>query len=502
MVVPLRRLAHDEYAFTLNDLLSNAQAKAEVNQAVATFAADPVSLGFRNSAAFLEVKGVQAQAYFDAAEAVATKAVADLPALGVCTTPSEATCAQRFITTFGRRLYRRALSTGEQAAYTKVYADARTRGDAFATSIGGVVTAFLLSPHFLYRVELDDAGSGPVRPVSQLELAARLSYLFWRSAPDEQLLTAAEQGRLDSPAAVEAEARRLLADAKGRRMTQFFGEWLNVDELSGLRRNATFYPGLNPELPQLLATEVESLVRDVLWSGDGKLSTLLTAPYTFMNPALATHYGYTGVTGSGWSKVAYHPGRAGLLMTGGVVINHDKEARSSIVNRGLRMRTDVFCAVVQAPPNNIPSLEAIEENQTQAARLAQHRTDASCNGCHKLMDPLGEPFESIDAVGRERTRDERGFELTFSSTLTSTDVDGPVAGPVELVSRLAQSNEVSSCFVTQLSRFARGMKETSASACSDYRLMQSFRASQGDIRELLIAFTQTDDFLYRSVGEL
>jgi hypothetical protein len=497
-VAPLRRLAHDEYRFTLLDLFSNAQAQAAVNTAVAAFGGDPVSLGFRNGATFLEIKGVQGQSYFDAAEAIAGRAAADLPGLGVCTTPSEATCASDFIRRFGKRAYRRPLTTAEVTAYTSMYTAARMRGDTFATAIEGLVLGFLLSPHMLYRVEPNETGAPPVRPLNGFELASRLSYAFWRSGPDQALLDAAEQGRLGTPAEVEAQARRLLADAKASRLTQFFEEWLDIDEVATMRRNGTTFPNLNAQLGPLLVTEAQELIKSVM-RGDGKLSTLLTADYTFANQALAQHYGLSGVTGTAFTRVSLaNRQRRGLLMSGGVIANHDKEIRTSIVNRGVKIRTQMLCQVVPAAPNNIPALGAISQNQTQADRLAQHRADPACAGCHVLMDPLGVPFEGIDAVGRERTQDENGRTLSLAGSIDFTaDADGPVSNGVELVTRFAASQEVSQCFVTQLGRFMRGHQETTATACSDYRLNEAYRRSGGDMREVLVTMTQTDDFLYR-----
>jgi Protein of unknown function (DUF1592)/Protein of unknown function (DUF1595)/Protein of unknown function (DUF1587) len=252
--VGLRRLAHDEYRFTLTDVLPSSQTKTAVSTAVAAFPPDPVSLNFKNSAAFLDVNEVLFSQYFAAAETIAEKAAADLPTLLPCTAPGttagDLTCAQQFITRFGRTLYRRALTADEASAYATLYSAARTRGDAFPTAIQGVVMAFLLSPNFLYRVEVDDASQGPVRAVSSVELASRLSYLVWRSSPDDALLTQAERGELATPDQVEAATNRLLADPKASRFTQFFEESLDVDAISNLQRDTTIFPNLDAQLPR------------------------------------------------------------------------------------------------------------------------------------------------------------------------------------------------------------------------------------------------------------
>lgn len=498
-VTPLRRLAHEEYRHAAGDLFGTAAVSGVVSAQVDGFAADPVSLGFKNSAAFLDVKSVLMQQYFDAAEAIAAKAVEALPTLLPCT-GDEATCAAQFIPRFGRKAYRRALTDAERQAYVALYTQARARGDDFKTAIEGVLLAFLLSPHFAYRVEVDDVGSGPVRALRPQELATRLSFLFWRSGPDDALLTAAEAGRLGTAQDVEREARRLLADPKAARLTQLYEEWLDVDELGGLRRDGAAYPGLDARLGEDLREEVRAYVRSVLLDGDGTLATLLTSPHTFVNGALAQHYRLPGITGAAWTRVQQPGRRGGLLMLGGALIPHDKEARTSIVMRGLGLRTQLLCQVVPAPPPDVPALGDISPDQTQADRLAQHRSNPSCSGCHSVMDPLGVPLEGFDAVGRARTADERGRALSTLGRLTNTDVDGPVSDGLELVTKLSTSAQVRSCFATQAFRFVSGRQETAVNACSTFRLKARFAETGGNMRELFVALTQTDDFLFRRVA--
>ncbi len=501
--VGLRRLAHDEYRFTVSDVLPGTEAKTAVGAAVASFPPDPISLNFKNNASFLEVNDVLFSEYFTAAESIAEKAVADLPTLLPCTAPGttagDLTCAQQFINRFGRLLYRRALSADEASAYSTLYSAARTRGDAFPTAIQGVVMAFLLSPNFLYRVEVDDAATGSVRPVSSVELASRLSYLLWRSAPDDTLLAQAERGELATPDQVEVAANRLLADPKASRFTQFFEESLDVDAIASLQRDTTIFPNLDAQLPQLFLEETQRFITQVTFAGDAKLSTLLTAPYTFVNGPLAQHYGISGVTGANFSKVSVTGQRGGLMTLAGPLVNHDKQNRTSIVNRGLKVRTQLLCQIVPAPPPNVPALGTVSADQTQADRLAQHRQDPACAGCHTRMDPLGSAFEQLDAVGRARTTDEHGRALSASGTLSGTDVDGDVTDARDLMSHLARSPMVHDCLVTNLSRFASGQKEASDNTCQTFQLKARFRQSGGNVKDLLVGLARSDDFRFRRV---
>jgi hypothetical protein len=498
---PMRRLSHDEYRHSLTDVFDQPALEAAVSAQAKALLADSQSLGFRNGAAFLDVKLVLAQQYMDAAEALSTAATSDLGKLLPCTESGDGlACATQFIEAFGKRLYRRPLTAAEVQAYQKVYGDARASSSDFKTGIQWLVFTFLQSPGFLYRVELDVAGGPGVRPVTPLELASRLSFLFWQSVPDAALLEAAEGGQLSDKADVEREARRLLADPRSQRVFGFFEQWLALGRLSGMSRDPTAFPNLDPKLPELLMGETEAFVKGVVFEGDGRLETLLTAPYTFLNQPLAKHYGYSGITGEAFQKFTYPGRRAGLLMLGGVMASNDVATRTSIIRRGAGIRTRIMCQIIPTPPSVVPALGPIDANLSQADRLAIHRTDPNCAVCHLRIDSLGSPFEAIDPVGRDRTLDEAGRAVQTAGELTGSvdqELNGVVSDGLEMVGKLAQSAEVSSCFTTQLYRFSQGRKEEDSDACSRYQLTERFRSTSGDIRELLVAMSQMDDFLYR-----
>jgi len=496
---PIRRLSNAEYRNTIADLLDD---EALADQVTGSFVSETESLGFRNSAKFLQVNTVTAQHYMDAAEEIAKQVRAQPASVLPCAPPAanaESACAAQFIADFGRKAYRRPLTNDELASYQAIYDKARADYN-FATGIEWLAFSMLQSPHFLNRVEFTDApasGDAYAR-ASSYEMASRLSFLLWQSMPDAALFEAAEQDALATDADVAAQARRMLADPKAKRVYQFFEQWLDVDELPAMERDLELYPDYDPGLPALLAQETRAFVDHVLWEGGGDFATLLTAPYTYANAALAEHYGLSGVSGSDFVQVDT-PGRAGVLTLGGVVSVHDKPTRSSIVLRGLRVRTELLCQVVGAPPADIVvDLPEIAPGMPQSKRLEMHRAEPLCAGCHNLMDPLGEPFESFDATGRLRTEDEQGNPVqtagAISHTLTS---DATVADAIELSAKLAASDEVRACFATQAFRFFYGREEGDADSCSIKQLVSAFEQSNYSIQELLVALTQTDAFLYR-----
>jgi hypothetical protein len=500
---PMRRLSNAEYRNTINDLFSNIPAvQTLVSTATSGFPSEPESLGFRNSGDYLTVPQLAAQKYLDAAEQVAETAAAATNLVTCAGGVQDAKCATTFINSFGKKVYRRPLVAEDTARYDALYQKAITAGYDFKTGIEWIVFAMLQSPQFLYRVELGSAPTNNVAKPTQYELATRLSYLYTQSMPDATLFTAADKGELATQAQIEAQARRLLADPKGQRLLDYFDQWLGTDSMSEMVRDPKLFPNLDATLPSLLQGETRAFVSDLLKSPTGTFDQLFTAPYTFANAALAKHYGLTGPTTSAYQKVDA-PGRAGVL-TQGMMLTHDKATRTSIVRRGLKIRTDVLCQIVPAPPPDVDlsSLDKTATNVSQRQRLEQHRTVASCAACHTLMDPIGNVFEGFDAVGRARTVDETGMPVVLASTISATqDANGVVANPTELGQKLAASDQVRGCYVTNNFRFFYGREVEQADACSMARLLVDFKGGSYNLTELLVALTRTDAFLYRGLNQ-
>jgi hypothetical protein len=500
---PLRRLSNAEYRNTLEDLFAgSAEVKAAVATATAEFPAEPESLGFRNSAEFLIVQPLLAQKYMDAAETIAERA-AQSPGVVPCTprAGAEMECARIFIADFGERAYRRELTSEERARLEAQFQRALT-SYGFAAGVEWTIFGVLQSPSFLYRVEAGEpAGNGGLfRPTGQ-EMASRLSYLFWQSQPDAELLGAADSGELATAAGVERAARRLLADPRSARLFQYFSEWLDLDRLADFSRDPAIFKELAPELPALMEEESRTFVRALLARQDGNLSELLTGAYTYANKKLATHYGLGGASGSDFVRVDA-PHASGVL-TQAMLAVQDKPYRTSIVRRGLKVRTDLLCQTVPAPPDDVPlNLEALGPDVTQRERLEQHRSDPNCASCHALLDPIGVVFENFDAVGRYREKDESGDPIVSTSTISATrDANGAVASVRELGALLAASTEVRECYVKQTFRFFFGRDVEVADHCSIQRMNTAFTERNQNLAELLVALTQTDAFLYRNKNQ-
>jgi hypothetical protein len=358
----------------------------------------------------------------------------------------------------------------------------------------------LQSPQFMYRVEqgaaLDEARN-LARP-TDYEMASRLSFLLWGAAPDAALLDAASRGELNTKQQIAAQATRLLADPRAKDVVRHFHSLLlQIAGLDGLVRNADYYPSFTPGLGALYRRETEAFVDEVVWNDDGRLGTLFTAPYTFLNQRLAAVYGIPGITGDDLRKVPLDPTRrAGLLTQPSILSMTTPGSRTDPVVRGKWVFTKLMCGTVADPPPDVPVLPEPQPGLSVRDRLAQHRASPACQGCHQLMDPIGFGFERYDGMGQWRDTDN-DLPIDSSGEIATGDVAGPFNGAVELGQKLAQSKDVQGCFVGAWLTFAYGRAETPDDACTRASLETAFEQSGGRVPDLLAALTQTDAFLYR-----
>jgi hypothetical protein len=496
---PVRRMTHFEYNNTVHDLLGDTTAPADA------FPPDEVSGGFNNQASTLVVTELLAESYMTAAEALAATAVQDLGALTGCD-PAQASpsaCGAQFIERFGKRAFRRPLDADARALLTSVLGAALAQWD-YPTAIRLVITAALESPRFLYRFEsgmADPAAPGAIAKLDDYEVASRLSYLLWGSMPDDALFAAADQHALSTPDQVAAQARRMLADPRARAMVQNFSDqWLGLDALATADKDAKRFPRYTPKLKDTWKAETMAFVTDVVFDHGGDLGTLISAPYTMMNADVAAFYGVAGgPTGAGFVHVDLDPAqRAGLLTQPSLLAVTAHADQTSPVRRGKLVRERLLCQILPPPPPDVDTVPpSVAAGGTTRQRFMEHEQDAVCAGCHYLMDPIGFGFEHYDPLGLWRDTDQ-GQPIDASGVVSrSQDANGPFDGAVALAQRLAQSDEVRACVVSQWFTYGQGRPVTSEDGCSIGTLQTAFAAAHFDIKELLLALTQTDAFLYR-----
>jgi hypothetical protein len=341
----------------------------------------------------------------------------------------EGTCAKKILAGLARRAFRRPVGDDELARLMGFFTTGRQKG-SFDAGIELALRAILVDPDFLFRVERDPPGlpSGSVFRVSDLELASRLSFFLWSSIPDEELLAAAERGRLSDPAVLLPQVKRMLADARSAALvSNFAGQWLHLRNVRGVKPDPDGFPEFDENLREALLRETELFFEHQLRE-DRPVTELLTADYTFVNERLARHYGMPGVYGSHFRRVALtDERRRGLLGHGSILMVTSYANRTSPTLRGKWVLENLLGAPPPAPPANVPSLndEPSAADSSVRERLEQHRRNPTCASCHASMDPFGLALENFDAIGKWRTRDGQVPVDAVASLPDGTRVDGP-----------------------------------------------------------------------------
>ncbi|MDP9034449.1 MAG: DUF1592 domain-containing protein [Myxococcota bacterium] len=473
----------------------------------------PTGTGFEapNSVADLNV-----QYYFQTADSVIASAVSsgnlfkngNLPANCVAPTPSaEATCAGQFITALGLRAFRRPVATAEMMDLQTVFTTARGLGFNFNDSLGQVAKALIQSPNFLYHWEI-----GPTKPVldptthlvplTPWQIASRMALTLWETAPDDALLSAAQAGQLATPAAIQSQVQRMLADPRAAQaLFNFHKQWLlqvngHVTDVPLIVKSN---PLFTPAAAQSLTDEFTKFLVSVYATGDGTLNTLFTAPYAFVNPALAPIYG-VNVSGTGFTKVQLDPTqRAGILTQTAFLSAEADPSADNPVRRGLTVYLNVLCGQVRPPPPVVPPVGTPLPNQTTRQLFEVHAQAACAAGCHTAFDPPGFAFENYDAIGAFRTK-ESGQPVDATGTFTTP---GGAAltfkNAVDLTKQLASSTEAQWCIDRQWFRYMLGRPEGATEQGSMEVAYHTAKANPGySLRDMLGAMVTSKAFLYRA----
>jgi hypothetical protein len=502
---PLRRMIRVEYDNTISVLLGDDSHPASA------FVAEEEALGFNNQAAALVVSPLLAEQYMKASEDIAARAVTTLLAqMPSCSSGAGGDACRgevsTFVSTFGKRAFRRPLAEDETKEYVSLFELGITLGDTpndASTGLSLVLQSMLQSPHFLYRVEfgMPDPVEGDVVPLNHYEIASRLSYLIWATMPDDALFAAADKGELGTLEQIKAQAERMIDDPRAREAVKnFHRQWLGlakIDEIAAGGKDPELFPKYKDSLLPLFRAETETFLDHAIFEDNASVDTLFTASYSMMNKELADFYGVQGPQGEAFERVELNPDqRAGFVTHAGLLSLYAKPNRSSPVHRGKWVRQSLLCQIPPPPPDNVPPAPDVDRTKTTREQFAQHVADDNCRSCHQMLDPIGFGFENYDALGQWRS-EENGKPVDASGELTQTDVNGKFNGAVELAHRLGQSEQVRACVVKQWFRFGYGRAEQDVDSCSLGQVEEAFKGSNYNVKELLIALTQTDAFRYR-----
>jgi len=356
----------------------------------------------------------------------------------------ETACATKILTNLARRAFRRPVTPADIEAPMAFYKKARQSG-SFDDGIRSGVARVLSSPYFLYRIEKDPAGAraGVAHPVSDIELASRLSFFLWSSIPDEKLLDLAAAGRLREPEVLATQVHRMLTDDRSDALVDnFTGQWLQLRNLEAkVVPDLLMFPDFDDNTRKGFRKETELFFGYILRTDRSTLD-LLNADYTFVDERLARHYGIPGVYGPQFRKVKLtDPNRRGLLGQGSILAMTSVATRTSPVFRGKYVLSTFLNTPPPPPPPNVPSLEESNKGastvpKTVRAQLELHRKNQPCASCHRVIDPAGFALENFNSVGQWRDTGADGAPLDVAGTLADgSQVNGPVALRQAIASR-------------------------------------------------------------------
>lgn len=482
-----QRLTAAQYGNSIQDIFGkdiNVPTAIEADATIDGFAA------IGSSISTISPRGVEK--YEKAALAIAQQVIADDAHKSIVlkckpTGPDDMACAQETVTRLGRQVYRRPLQEAEITRLTNTFLQASAALGGFDRGLEYAIVAMLQSPHFLYRPQIgenDPANAGKVRYTS-LEMASRLAYFLWNSTPDDELLTAAEQGALVTDAGLETQIERMLESPRARDgLRAFVTDWLKLRELDHLSKDPTLFTYFSPELGPAAREETLRLFEHLVFELDTDVREILTTRQTFVNTKLASMYMIPSPADEGFSLVEFPSDspRIGLLGHVSILALHSHPRSTSSTLRGKFIREALLCDVIPPPPANVntglpePSVNA----RTLRERMKPHLTDPVCKSCHVLMDPIGFGLENFDSIGRYRTKE---LDATIDP---SGDLDGaPFKDARSLARAIHDSNKLAPCLVRKVFSYATNFKPTEADRPTLNTLTWDFKSNGYRLKELM-----------------
>lgn len=486
-----RRLTASQYANAVQDLIGE---RPDTTVLLGDF-----RTGAFKANALQPVDERDVGAYDTLAKTLSEKAVSNLLGLLSCDTKAmgEDTCAAQFIKSFGARAYRRPLLADEEAAFESVYKTGKEEN--FSAGIRLVVQAMLSSPNFLYLVEAGGEEQDGMRKLTGYEIASRLAFVLTGTMPDSSLFAAAEAGELDTAEGVQEYAKKLISSDRFLGVAkEFHVELLGFDDVTSeeVSKSGKF-ADFTSEMRKAMAEEPRKFVDYVMTKGSGSIEEMFSAPYVFPEGPLSRVYGGVVADEDGRAEIT-DGSRHGLLTLAGVQASHPKQlSPRGAVNRGHLVRREVLCEPV--PPVTGPvdfTLPPGAENMTAQELLRVHQENPTCKGCHELMDSIGFGFESYDAMGAFRTKDDGGNVIETSGEVVNIEGDGKFRNTEELASLLSKSPAVRKCMSQQWLRFSLGRDPEDQDSCSLAGVSNAFLKGKGDIKSAVLSLVVSDSFRF------
>jgi len=416
-------------------------------------------------------------------------------------TKSVPQAASEILRKVASRAFRRPVTDEELKRLAGLVEQVVEGGDSYEAGLQTAITAILVSPNFLFKIE-ENAGNAqaPYPLLSEFELATRLSYFLWSSTPDRELLSLASKKQLRDPEVLRQQIERMIRDDRARDFVRnFAGQWLTLRKLDTLAPNESMFPQWSDEIRDLARTETYLFFLNAMRE-NLPIVRLLDADYSFMNEKLARYYGIPGVEGDKFQRVSLKgQKRLGLLTHASVLAVTSNPTRTSPVKRGKWILDNILGTPPPSAPPGVPELEKGGLVGTLRQRLEQHRADPACASCHKLMDPLGLALENYDAIGRWRTRDQ-GQEIDPVGEFPTGE---PIQNPGDLI-RILRENK-SQLFVRTLTEklmiYALGRGLEYYDRCAIDQILQSASKDEYRFQRLIHEIVLSDPFQRKGTRE-
>lgn len=491
----LRMLTRLEYQNTVNDLLGLSK------DLFSSLPAENFADGFDNYISENMVSAPRAEAFHDRAKELAAEAVKNSWNKIVPCNTQDTACATKFVQSFGKKAYRRPLTSGEQSEYMNVFGK-----NGFKDAVEISIARMLVSPGFLYRSEVGTKQADGKYKLTQYEIAGALSYLYLGSMPDDALFAAADQNQLNTPAQLKSQATRLLGLARARdQVGHFVGQWLlggSAYQLPG--KDGGVYPRFNNDVKLSMSQELINFANHVIFNSTAKFSELINANYVVVNKTLADYYGLNGAAGNTFAKMPVSDGtRVGLMSLGAVLARYANANESHPYKRGGFFYKRLLCEDLPFPANaGIVAAPKPNPNATTRERFDFHsQSGESCFGCHQFIDPPGFVFENYDGAGQYRAT-ENGTVVDASANVLGIETFRSsekvnVGNLRDLSAIIAQSPKASQCMARQFYRFTTGKREDTEDACALGSYLKDYSASGYDLKTMLLGIVTSPNFTIR-----
>lgn len=445
----LRLLTNREYQNTVNDLFM----EPAIANVAASFPGGVRVHGYDNNAFAESVGESRMGVYWNAANQIAEAAINNRFTQIVGCDQLTRICASSFITNFGRKVFRRPLTNEERTAYEDLFLSGANAREG-ATK---VIKGWLISPNFLYRPE-QGVQEGEHYRLTPWESATLLAYTFTGSTPDDALLDAAANNRLNTREDLVAQVTRLLASPKASaNMVDFARQWLMLFDFKDVTKDTRVYSGFTDAVKQGMDEEFTQFMPSVLLNADAQFSDLYVSDYTFANAALADYYGINGA-GNNTARVATNGERGGILKLGALLARQGKANDTSPVLRGVFVRKHLLCQPMPLPDATLEiNIPLPEPGVTPRERFSQHSADPSCASCHQYIDDLGFGFDTFDGAGKAVSNPDDIGVLTGLNALTDPDRH-PFKGVHELSDILAGAHSAAACLIENFQIYATGQE--------------------------------------------